>query len=776
MKKVAIMTLFYSSENYGQILQVTALSYIIRKIGYQPEVINYISHQKVIRREDYINPLFYLKAIKGVFNIVVNIFHKLNYIRDEQREIAFQSFKNKYLMLSCSCQTSSQLFSLNKEFDAFICGSDQIWSPTEFDPKYYLDFVENPDKIIAYAPSVGVHTLNDIYIRKRMKKLIIRFKHLSIREEDGRKVIKEITGRDAEVVLDPVLLLEPEEWNKMANEQEQSNPYILCYFLGNNKLSWEHVKVLSRKLRFSVKVIPRFEFDLHRGYETLLGSGPAEFLGLIKNAAFVCTDSFHGVLFSIIYKKPFYVYTRFSNKDPNSRNSRIYNILRLTGLEGRLVKNYKVVDNPLECNFEETEFHLKTLKKKSLQYLKNALEVSFRSNRAVEYTIPAPTNTCSGCSVCAAICRNKAIDIKRDESGFLKAFIRQENCIKCDLCLEVCSFNGISATEIDKNKHKLFMSYSKSKDVLKKSSSGGIAYEISKLLNEQNYDIIGCTYDKKKSEALHKRIKTGEIDKLHIFQGSKYLQSDIEEITKEIANNTGGKAVIFGTPCQIAGIDRLLKLKNERSNYILVDLICHGVPTQNLWKKYIKEGARKYSYGEAPEVFFRYKPKGWREYYIRISGNGKLYTQHMKKDLFYRFFFSDFCLMSACYECNYRTTSAADVRIGDYWGPRFKTNKDGISMVIAITQTGENLLQELLRSGRIVLQQMDFDDYQKFQNILNPIKPIFYEELLQDLRNDQISLNAIFDKYCKGFGYYHRISLIYAIIKRIIKKFHIIIK
>lgn len=542
----------------------------------------------------------------------------------------------------------------------------------------------------------------------------------------------------------------------------------MCYFLGNNKLPWKHLKILSKELELPVKIIPIFKQDLRRGYQTIFGVGPAEFLGLIKNAAFVCTDSLHGTIFSIIFEKPFYVYRRFSNRDKNSQNSRIYHILKITGLEDRLIRNeLKIKSNPLECNFEEAKRRLEIEKQKSLRYLENALKESISSSSiAHNYTI---TNTCAGCGACAAVCKHEAIEIKGDEDGFLKAFVDQEKCVRCDLCKKVCPFNGTPSTEIDKEKHRLFMAYSKSLEVLKKSSSGGIAYEISKLLNEQGYDVIGCTYDKERAEAIHRRVGANEIDKLHIFQGSKYLQSNITEIVKELSSNSN-KAVIFGTPCQIAGIDRLLKLRKKRDDYILIDLICHGVPTQNLWKKYLREGSKKYGYGQTPEVIFRYKPKGWRKMHIWISGNGVTYIQDDENDLFYRFFKLGHCFSPACYECNYRTASAADIRIGDYWGPRFKNNKNGVSMVIAMTQVGENLLQELYSLNRIELQQMSCEEYWTVQYPQNPIKPVFYEELLQELRDDSIPLEVIAGKYCKEFEWYRKLYLVYDGIKRVYKK------
>lgn len=765
MKKVAIMT-WYNYTNFGTVFQAVALFNTVLKLGYYPMIIHYIPHQKLVTRKGIYKRLnFYGKMLEEMINkYIIN----QNLIKDEKRDRAFESFLNRYVKLTVPCKTDSELFRLNEEFDAFICGSDQIWAPTLFNSKYFLDFVQDENKMISYAPSIGLPVIEDKYVRHLMKQYIGRFKHLSVREEQGKYLIQELCGKEAIVVLDPTLLLTTNEWNNMTSYKIESDPYILCYFLGTNSQSWRHINILSKKTGLSVKIIPIFNRDFKRGYEAVSGVGPAEFLGLIRDATFVCTDSLHGTIFSILYRKPFYVYERFSNKDWNNQNSRIYNLLKMTGLEHRLVKDTsKVEDNPLDCDF--TDAHLRIDRKRdfSLSYLENSLRESTESSPILDKYII--TNTCCGCGTCNVVCKQGAIEFKRDENGFLRAFVIQDKCVKCGVCKKICPFNGIGTIKIDKEKHKLFMAYSKQIKVLKTSSSGGIGYEVAKLLCECGYDVIGCTYDKENREAVHKLVSAGEIEKLYIFQGSKYLQSNIGDLTKELADDVVKKAVIFGLPCQICGIDRLLKMKSKRESFVLVDLICHGVPSQNLWEKYIKEGAEKYGYGVKPEVIFRYKPKGWRKKYIKISGNGKTYIGRDNKDLFYRLFLLRFCSMSSCYECNFRTASAADIRMGDYWGPRFKSNKNGVSMVITMTSRGEEILQELYKAGRIELKQTNCEEYWIVQYPQNPIKPVFYDELMEELRDDSIPLKKIVDKYCREYEFSSRLARLYGYVKRIYK-------
>lgn len=764
MKKIAIMT-WYNYHNFGTALQVTALSKVIKNMGYNPNIVQYTPHAKVItvtknykELGTYINKLN--KKIKNTKN---------GEMIDKGKKEKFEKYIEQNLRLTSKCDVDSQLFRLNEEYDAFVCGSDQIWAPTCFNPKYFLNYVQNSKKMIAYAPSIGLAEIKDSYIKKRMKECISRFENLSVREEQGKKLIKELCNKDAKVVLDPTLLLSAKEWDELSIPPKEDENYILCYFLGNNKESWSHVKELSKRLDIKIKVLPAVFKDLESEFEVENGVGPSEFLGLIKNASFVCTDSFHGTLFSIIYEKSFYTYERFSNREGNSQNSRIYNILKITNLEERLVKDKSNIDTKIFIeSYKDSKKRLEVKKQESIKYLEDALMNSTQySNQCLDYKI---TNTCCGCGACSNICNRNAISINRDELGFLKCFIDSNKCIKCGLCKQVCPYNGKASIKLDKYEHKMFMLKSKDFNVLNSSSSGGAAYEISKILCEKSYNVIGCSYDNLKQEAKHEIVSS--VEQLDKFKGSKYIQSNMNDIVKQI-NMISSNTVVFGTPCQISGIDRLLKLQNRRDKFILVDLICHGVPSQHLWNKYINEGSENFGYGVQANVRFRDKCKGWREKYIDIQGNNKSYNMKDTKDLFYRFFEIGHCYMESCYECLYRTASSADIRIGDYWGERYKKDKQGVSMVISMNNNGENILYELEKLNRVELKNMNIEEYWTSQYPQNPIKPVFYENLINDLNNKNKSLSYLADEYCKEFEWHHNIGKIKKPLYDVYKKMRI---
>lgn len=749
LNKIALMTWFHYN-NFGTVLQVYALSEILKRMGYDPSVINYIPIDKHIWtiKDMLKKPVFFLNKVVNTVKRAV----KFNNNIDIERNKLFNSFREGNIKFTHSCDTASQLHALNSQFDTFICGSDQIWTPIAYNSKYFLDFVNNNWKKVAYAPSLGVSEISDNDIKEHMKKQLESFKYISVREREGYKIIHSLTGQDAKVVLDPTLLLSKQDWKGLKASKLDSKlinkPYLLCYFLGHGEEPWKSVQRMAKRLKLEIVVIPVHAKDYKRRFKVINGVGPMEFLDLFENANFVCTDSFHGTVFSIINEKAFVAYKRFSDKKKTSQNSRIYNILSLLGLESQLYcgNDKATIQNARNINYEAVNKLLEEKREKSKGFLSNSIKDSINSQTISKVKI---TNTCCGCGVCKAVCPQSAISIAVNESGFLQANVNEDNCIKCSKCTAICPFNGKTAVPIGKEQDKLFMGRSKSKQTLDSSSSGGMAHELAKYCCESGYDVIGCVYDKENKIAKHTGVLACNVLQLHAFQGSKYIQSHFGNSINQILNSQ--KAIIFGTPCQIAGIDNLLRSKGIRDNYVLVDLICHGVPSEILWKKYLDELNIRYKFEDTPDVEFRYKPKGWQKRHIKITSRDKAYTSKDTKDLFFRFFKTGNCLADCCYECNYKTSSCADIRLGDYWGEKYKKDKRGSSMVISLTQKGELLLKSLHNNKRIDLMQNQLSDYWTIQVPRNVKKPIFYERLLADLKSNRASLKILAKKYCMPY-------------------------
>lgn len=763
--KIAMIT-WHTYLNYGSILQASSLYYNIKKLGYEPEILNYLPKGRVVSypRLDLAKRMF-TKIKSGKKSI---------YLSDEQTALY-----NNFLMERTSCtscyKTYSELNDLNMEYDAFVCGSDQIWSPLCYDSKYFLDFVENTDKMIAYAPSIGSTKIDDSIIREKMFQHISRFKHLAVREQQGAELIKKLTGHDAKVVLDPTLLMDAAEWDEFASVnavKRIDGKYILCYFLGDAEKYMRYVRILSKKSNIPFYVIPVSTQQKNSGDAVPFEVGPSEFVSLIRNAEYVVTDSFHGMAFSVNYNIPFTVFKRFKDNDCKNQNSRIFSLLQMLGLEERLVdyKNTKNILDMFNCDF--TKANQKLIKKRaySIEYLKNALESATKAI-TVQKKLPFKiTDMCCGCGACATVCPKGAISICRNDEGFEHYLINESICVHCGQCKTVCPMTNITALQMKKSK-ALYSVKSHSEQVLKVSSSGGVGHEIASMLLAKGCAVCGCTYDTVNNSAKHIWIMPGQKDKLLLLQGSKYIQSVSAEAMKqlvEFAKTT--RIVFFGTPCQAASVDKILRKKKLRNQAIIVDLICHGVPSYYLWDKYLSELDKKYGTGDHPIVLFRSKEREWRRRWLMVAGNGRVYKKEEHKDDFYGFFRRGLCYMRACSDCPYRERSAADLRIGDYWGDKFVHDKRGVSMVIANTSQGDDLINTMKIRNTCEVYQQDLIEYWSVQFPYNLPRPLIREQLIAELKNDDVDLHTLRKKYCTYYDQMEKISKVIRFVKKIVKR------
>lgn len=369
---VALMTWFHS-RNYGTVLQAYALRYVIMKLGYNVNIINFV--QKSFPLTTSFEVTFW-----RIFNKIIDRLQRTpNKIYDDTlRDKSFSNFISQEFTFTHLCQTNSDFQRLNKQYSAFVCGSDQIWSPVCFNPRYFLDFVKNQDKKIAYAPSFGVSSVPTRYIRMHMTSLINSFTHLSVREKEGAQLIFNLCHRKANVVLDPTLLLTQNDWCGILSLKRSTfkvkGPYILCYFVGDSTHYQNSLTIISNKLQLPIYTIPLFIQKYNINHHLIHHVGPREFIDLIKNASFICTDSFHGTVFSILYNKPFYVFKRFSDSNNLSQNSRLYSLLNTINLANKL-------EPPLNTIFDVIDWVsvnniIDIYRQNSLFYLKNALSIA----------------------------------------------------------------------------------------------------------------------------------------------------------------------------------------------------------------------------------------------------------------------------------------------------------------------------------------------------------------------------------------------------------------
>lgn len=380
--KIAIMTWQYP--NYGTLLQAFALQTVLEKQGHDVKIINYETQKKDVI---ILNKFDLKRQRKRISTFVQKKYNSLQLRKSssdyqneiERRQQMYETFIHSELHMT-ERLNQTELPKVVKWFDAFIVGSDQVWSPKYLDKSFFLDFVSGKKKI-SYAPSFGVNDLDD-KTAEFIKPLLEKLDKISIRELQGLKIIEDKIKLNGTVVLDPTLLLDKNEWKKYLEIRKQDNrciqrKYILCYFLGNNEYYWNIVEQVQKKLGLQVVVIPCTSKAYEKKYKKVVACAPFDFVDLVAKAEYVITDSFHGTAFAVNMGKSFLVLARFKETEHNSENSRVLSLLTILKLKSRWISwQTKVPDEvyvPEDC-YSNAKQELIKMRNKSIEFLKSNLK------------------------------------------------------------------------------------------------------------------------------------------------------------------------------------------------------------------------------------------------------------------------------------------------------------------------------------------------------------------------------------------------------------------
>lgn len=388
MKKTAIVSCYFI-HNYGSMLQAYATQKILDKLNINNETINVDGFIKQFRKAQYsyiicsgVTSDIFKDRLGKAKNVLIKKIVRNEYTRNiHQRDIKFDEFVNKWIRKSgiySSLSELSQKCSVN--YDTVLIGSDQLWLPANIAADYYtLNFVPEELNSVAYATSFGVSELpNDA--AEMAKNFLPHIKHISVREEAGQKLVKKLTGRNVPVVCDPTLLFTGEEWMEIQQQERiVEEPYIFCYFIGGTQIHRNFVKRLKKETGLKVVALTHVDHYMKsdEGYAdyTPYNIGPSEFLNLIRNADYVCTDSFHSTVFSILYKKEFFEFKRYTENTKQSTNSRLDTLFNLVDIHDRMLNGDEDIQSCLckTINYEKAHENLAIAREKSYQYLKTAL-------------------------------------------------------------------------------------------------------------------------------------------------------------------------------------------------------------------------------------------------------------------------------------------------------------------------------------------------------------------------------------------------------------------
>lgn len=379
------LCLKYEQINYGSKLQALATLRVMEELGQECKVIHY----------GKAGLWFKVKSLPRIFNATFRQDKLEDWSRShaykKHPEVApllalrrklFKEYDAKYFdQYEIFGAYYSDIQKMASKFDAVVTCSDQLWSPAGLGTNFYnLMFVPDEVMKISFASSFGVSQI-PWYQKRATAKYLQRINYVSCRENRGAEIVKELTGRDVPVLMDPVFAFDKEQWGKLVPEEKVYNePYIFCYFLGSNIAYREAVKKFAEEKEMKIvflKFLDQYvEYDENFGDITPFDVDPNKFLNILRGAEYVFTDSFHGCAFSILMGKQFVIFNRYASTSGASKNSRIDTVCGNLGLNDRRV----MADSNLVAVMDE-DIDWKNVEEKTLvyrdrmwEYLRQALE------------------------------------------------------------------------------------------------------------------------------------------------------------------------------------------------------------------------------------------------------------------------------------------------------------------------------------------------------------------------------------------------------------------
>lgn len=742
MKIVGIVSCYFKN-NYGSMLQAYATKKFLDNNNIPNETIkidNNIDFKKG-KRKYYLTQLFNFNFIKSKFGMIKLKLDK-KVVKGLGKNISirtnkYNEFKREF-NLSKNVSTYSDLANMaNEKYSDVIVGSDQLWLPVNVVADYYtLNWVPDEINKISYATSFGVSTVSNKY-KNKYNYFLNRINHVSIREDSGVKLAKELADIDAKLVCDPTILLTKEEWEEVAiKERIIKDKYILCYFLGSNI---NHRKFAERlKEKTGYKIVSLNHADEYVKYSDKFADiipydiGPKEWINLIKNAEYICTDSFHGTVFSLIFNKIFFNFRRYSAKAKAGTNSRLDSLLNIANVSNeRILTGTEDIDTVLKykINFNTVNKELDKFREESRKWLLDSF--TWKKEPEEKYIEITDKEMCSGCTACANKCPKGAIEMVRDKEGFLYPKVNKVKCINCGLCKKICPiFNKVKNNSFEQ---KGYIFQYNDDSIRKQSTSGGAFTAIADYVIENDGVVFGVGFDDNFNVTHQSAVTKEELNK---FRNSKYVQSNPNVTFKNVEKFLKEKKLVCysGTACQIEGLLSFLGKKYD--NLITVDVICRAVPSPLLWDKYFKYRANG---KKIKKTFFREKFYGYKYSNLSIyDEKGVVYHNGIDSDPYLRAFFSNIACRPSCYNCKFKEqVHKADFTIWDCFEvSKFDDSFDDDKGTTRILLNSENAIKifnsikDKHNVKEVEVDKLVSNFYQMFNSVkFNNKRDLFFEDL-----------------------------------------------
>lgn len=768
--KIGLVTFF--RDNYGSALQCYATKTFLQKNEYECDVLYEFSYgyEKLKSRIKHLSKI-------ALCSLLYRDFSKN---RKQIRNSAITSSKSltseSKFLLNWFCETVLQPrgleYSLLKDkrfadiYDYFIAGSDQIWGGGYLvQPFFFLEFAPN-EKKVALCPSFGSDTIKRFNVR-HFKKSIVKFNKISVREESGQRIISELTGKKAPVLSDPVMLLDASDWHDFAKASNTNfHDYIFVHFLGiPSENAIESINRIAAVLKLNVVCFANTYDEYEKLTDHFFSSGsPYDYVSLIENASFVCTDSFHTSHFSIIFNKRFLTFDRTYGHS-NKQSTRISNLLLNYQCGERFLHDDSIPEKLLTDipNFDAIR---KTKTAEIRKYLLDALPI--QSDEQPKLRLKNEKE-CTGCMACAAICPQEAISASYSDFGFRIPVIDMNKCIQCGMCTKSCR---AALTQCKSSTREAYIAYNTNDDMRLRAASGGVFACLANAFLEHGGVVAGANLSFIDGIVVVNHIVIQQKEDLGLLLGSKYVESDCSSVYRPIEEHLRkGIAVLFcGTSCQVKALYRYLKLRHIKANNLFtIDLICHGVPGIKLLRDYLCETGCKLDNNS--DFKFRTKNNGIISYQFSgktdNSGNMTIPASHSS---YYDLFLHSDSYRDQCYHCEYANDDKpGDITIGDYFEARqdypelFQqggalSDSDYLNCLLVNSIKGQELLKAY--GNQLRLRPVSRKRIQLSHS--NLCKPSTYGRLQLDVRARYINqgIKGIEKRYKRVFLYNSMVSTI----------------
>lgn len=695
--------------NYGSILTYYALYDVVRSMGYSAIMVN---KPEVLWRPRYAD-----------------------------RDTVANRFIYRYCENNVTqCYHSSMDYKvLNKHCDTFIVGSDVVWHyqicGREAGQFFFLDFVNDDKKKIAMASSFGSGYEGPEEDRMWSEHFMKKFDYIGVREDEAVAICRDTFHCDADKIMDPVFLCKRQVYHDLAAQSsvQEDKKYISSYFLGPGELKAQLFLKIAEILGCEYRCLPNpnnpENFTKKTGLPAIENPSVEDWLKYFQNTQCYVGDSFHGLCFSIIFGRPFVCIV-----NQGQSLARFRTLLATIGLENRMINideedmSPEAIDKRIrdilaqEIDYEKVWAIIDEKAQLSYDWLKNAI-ASEKKKPAKDAAVPkvrskkmgdlhpdtvagVPESVCTGCSACMNACPKDAITMEENQDGFIMPHIDEDKCIHCKKCIHICP---AVHTAVDNALQPEIYAAMGENTIRSQSSSGGMFTTLAEKILEMGGYVCGAAFDSDSLQVVHRIVH--DKDGLADLRKAKYAQSNIQFLYRDVKKLLDEDNIVLftGTPCQVAGLKAFLNKTYD--NLYVVDILCHGVPSQKLLRDYIDEIAASPDIcpedSEPPKptnIIFRDKERhGWRSStFIRVEfDNGAVYEGSLKEnDTFEKAFHDKLALRLSCADCLFCAfPRQGDLSIGDFWGIQTiepgMTDKLGTSIVFINNSQGRQLYDSI---------------------------------------------------------------------------------